>query len=90
MKEGLRTRHILFRIRNYLEELLAAANGISISALPTRATLFRSNYGVENSALSIDLTNSSVLSIALKNGDRLFVPSVEVTDYGQIEVQGGQ
>ena len=72
-----------------LEELLAAANGISISALPTRATLFRSNYGVENSALSIDLTNSSVLSIALKNGDRLFVPSVEnLTDYGQIEVQG--
>ncbi len=72
-----------------LDELLAAANGISISALPTRATLFRSNYGVENSALSIDLTNSSVLSIALKNGDRLFVPSVEnLTDYGQIEVQG--
>ncbi|MEL0272239.1 MAG: SLBB domain-containing protein [Flavobacteriaceae bacterium] len=72
-----------------LEELLAAANGINISALPTRATLFRSNYGVENSALSIDLTNSSVLSIALKNGDRLFVPSVEnLTDYGQIEVQG--
>jgi len=72
-----------------LEELLVAANGLSLSALPTRATLFRSNYGVENSALSIDLTNSSVLNITLKNGDRLFVPSVEnLTDYGQIEVQG--
>ena len=74
---------------NTLEELLSAANGLSLSALPTRATLFRSNYGVEASALSIDLTNSTSLGITLKNGDRLFVPSVEdLTDYGTVEVQG--
>ena len=72
-----------------LEELLAVANGLSLSALPTRATLFRSNYGVEASALSIDLTDSTALGIALKNGDRLFIPSVEdLTDYGTVEVQG--
>ena len=72
-----------------LEELLAAANGLSLSALPTRATLFRSNYGVEASALSIDLTDSTALGITLKNGDRLFIPSVEdLTDYGTVEVQG--
>ncbi len=72
-----------------LEELLSAANGLSLSALPTRATLFRSNYGVEASALSIDLTDSTALSITLKNGDRLFIPSVEdLTDYGTVEVQG--
>ena len=72
-----------------LEELLAAANGLSLSALPTRATLFRSNYGVETSALSIDLTDQTTLGITLKNGDRLFIPSVEdLTDYGSIEVQG--
>jgi len=72
-----------------LEELLAAANGLSLSALPTRATLFRSNYGVEASALSIDLTDSTALGITLKNGDRLFIPSVEdLTDYGIVEVQG--
>ena len=72
-----------------LEELLAAANGLSLSALPTRATLFRSNYGVEASALSIDLTDQIALGITLKNGDRLFIPSVEdLTDYGSIEVQG--
>ena len=72
-----------------LEELLAAANGLSLSALPTRATLFRSDYGVEASALSIDLTDSTALGITLKNGDRLFIPSVEdLTDYGSVEVQG--
>jgi len=72
-----------------LEELLAAANGLSLSALPTRATLFRSNYGVETSALSIDLTDPTALGITLKNGDRLFIPSVEdLTDYGTVEVQG--
>ena len=72
-----------------LEDLLSAANGLSLSALPTRATLFRSNYGVEASALSIDLTDPVALSITLKNGDRLFIPSVEdLTDYGTVEVQG--
>ena len=74
---------------NTLEELLAEANGLSLSALPTRATLFRSNYGVEASALSIDLTDPTALGITLKNGDRLFIPSVEdLTDYGTVEVQG--
>ena len=72
-----------------LSELIDAANGLSLSALPTRATLFRSNYGVEGSALSIDLTDASLLTITLKNGDRLFIPSVEdLTDYGTVEVQG--
>jgi len=72
-----------------LSELINAANGLSLAALPTRATLFRSNYGVEGAALSIDLTDASLLNITLKNGDRLFVPSVEdLTDYGTIEVQG--
>ena len=74
---------------NTLEELLVSANGLSLSALPTRATLYRSNYGVEASALSIDLTDPIALGITLKNGDRLFIPSVEdLTDYGTIEVQG--
>jgi protein involved in polysaccharide export with SLBB domain len=72
-----------------LSELIGAANGLSLAALPTRATLFRSNYGVEGTALSIDLTNASALNITLKNGDRLFIPSVEdLTDYGTVEVQG--
>ena len=72
-----------------LSELINAANGLSLAALPTRATLFRSNYGVEEAALSIDLTNTSALNIVLKNGDRLFIPSVEdLTDYGAVEVQG--
>jgi len=74
---------------NTLSELIDAANGLSLSALPTRATLFRSNYGVEGAALSIDLTDASALNITLKNGDRLFLPSVEdLTDYGTVEVQG--
>lgn len=72
-----------------LSELIDAANGLSLAALPTRATLFRSNYGVEGAALSIDLTDASALNIILKNGDRLFIPSVEdLTDYGTVEVQG--
>jgi len=72
-----------------LSELIDAANGLSLAALPTRATLFRSNYGVEGSALSIDLTDAFALNITLKNRDRLFIPSVEdLTDYGTVEVQG--
>jgi len=72
-----------------LSELIDAANGLSLAALPTRATLFRSNYGVEGAALSIDLTDASAFNITLKNGDRLFIPSVEdLTDYGMVEVQG--
>jgi len=74
---------------NTLSELIDAANGLSLAALSTRATLFRSNYGVEGAALSIDLTDASALNITLKNGDRLFIPSVEdLTDYGTVEVQG--
>ena len=39
--------------------------------------------------MSIDLTDSTALGITLKNGDRLFIPSVEdLTDYGTVEVQG--
>ena len=72
-----------------LSQLISASRGLSNRALTSRATLFRATYGVEQSALSIDLADSAALSISLRPGDRLFVPSVEdLTDYGSVQVQG--
>jgi len=72
-----------------VEDLILTAKGLTLSALSTKATLFRASNNVEAYAMSIDLTNKNDLEVILKNGDRLFIPSVkDLTDFGSIDVQG--
>jgi len=72
-----------------VQGLIEVANGLSPTALPTKALLYRRTLGVETNAISIDLNNESFLGLSLTDGDRLFIPSVEdLTDLGTIQVIG--
>ena len=69
--------------------LLEASRGLTLEAFPARATLFRKNYAIESIAQSIDLQNPSDLSIILRGGDRLFIPSSkDLLDFGVVTITG--
>jgi protein involved in polysaccharide export with SLBB domain len=70
-------------------DLIAAANGITLSALQTRAILFRSFNGVERIVLPIDLTSEASLLTPLTNEDRLFIPSQKsLTGFSFVQIEG--
>ncbi len=69
--------------------LLEASKGLTLDAFPARATLYRRNYEIESEARSVDLQNPSDLSIILRGGDRLYIPSSkDLLDFGQVSISG--
>jgi len=70
-------------------DLINASNGITLSALKSRAILFRSVGGVERLVIPIDLTSKSSMETPLQNFDRLFIPSQEsLAGLATIQIEG--
>jgi len=74
---------------NTVGALLEASKGLTLDAFPARATLYRRSYEIESEARSIDLQNASDLSITLRGGDRLYIPSSkDLLDFGTVSISG--
>ena len=70
-------------------DLINASNGLTLSALKSRAILFRTVGGVERLVTPIDLTSKSSMETPLQNFDRLFIPSQEsLAGLATIQIEG--
>jgi protein involved in polysaccharide export with SLBB domain len=72
-----------------IKELIASARGLTPEALKAKAILFRSIDGVETISKSINLLDEESLNLALKEGDRLYIPKAsQLFDTGIIRIEG--
>jgi len=72
-----------------INDLINSAKGLSNDLLGNNAILYRSNNGLENRSVSIDLKNNVDLSIQLFENDSLYIPSSKDILFDQIiEIKG--
>ena len=72
-----------------VKDLINSAKGLSNDLLGNNAILYRSNNGLENRSVSIDLKNNVDLSIQLFENDSLYIPSSKDILFDQIiEIKG--
>ena len=74
-----------------LKSLIISAKGLSIDALKTRAIVFRTNDGIENGMLSVNLNDilNDKTEFLFKNNDRVKVFSKKnVLDTRSVEIKG--
>ena len=80
----------IFDISNAMsvKQLIESSKGLTPDALP-KAFLYRTNNGVQNEIVSLNLDNKSDLSIQLSVNDSLYVPSAKDISLNQvIEIKG--
>ena len=74
-----------------LKSLIVSARGLSVDALKTRAIVFRTNDGIENGMLSVNLNDilNDKTEFLFKNNDRVKVFSKRnVLDTRSVEIKG--
>ncbi|MDA8807622.1 SLBB domain-containing protein [Flavobacteriaceae bacterium] len=80
----------IFDISNAMsvKQLIESSKGVTPDALP-KAFLYRTNNGVQNEIVSLNLDNKSDLSIQLSVNDALYIPSAKDISLDQvIEIKG--
>jgi protein involved in polysaccharide export with SLBB domain len=80
-----------FQIENNksVNDLINSAMGLSNDLLGDNAILYRSNNGLENQSVSINLKDNNDLSIQLFENDSLYIPSTKDILFDQfIEIKG--
>ena len=80
----------IFDISNAMsvKQLIESSKGLTPDALP-KAFLYRTNNGVQNEILSLNLDDKSDLLIQLLNNDALYIPSAKDISLDQvIEIKG--
>ena len=80
----------IFDISNAMsvKQLIESSKGLTPDALP-KAFLYRTNNGVQNEIVSLNLDNKSDLSIQLSVNDALYIPSAKDISLNQvIEIKG--
>ena len=80
----------IFDISNTMsvKQLIESSKGLTPDALP-KAFLYRTNNGVQNEIVSLNLDNKSDLSIQLSVNDALYIPSAKDISLDQvIEIKG--
>ena len=72
-----------------INDLINSAKGLSNDLLGDNAILYRSNKGLENRSVSINLKDNDDLSIQLFENDSLYIPSSKDISFDQnIEIKG--
>ena len=74
-----------------LKSLIVNAKGLSVDALKTRAIVFRTNHGIEDGLLSVNLNDilNDKIEFLFKNNDRVKVFSKKnVLDLRTVEIKG--
>lgn len=72
-----------------VRDLINASGGLTSRALPSKAILFNSGSGLEPEMKTINLNDSIDLSVSLRSGDRLFVPSKkDILTQGVVSIGG--
>ena len=80
-----------FQLKNNksVNDLINSAKGLSNDLLGDNAILYRSNKGLENRSISINLKDNNDLSIQLFENDSLYIPSSKDILFDQfIEIKG--
>ena len=80
-----------FQLKNNksVNDLINSAKGLSNDLLGDNAILYRSNKGLENRSISINLKDDNDLSIQLFENDSLYIPSSKDILFDQfIEIKG--
>ena len=80
-----------FQLKNNksVNDLINSAKGLSNDLLGDNAILYRSNKGLENRSISINLKDNNDLSIQLFENDSLYIPSSKDILFDQfIEIRG--
>jgi protein involved in polysaccharide export with SLBB domain len=72
-----------------VNDLINSAKGLSNDILGDNAILYRSNYGLDNQSISINLNDNNDLSTQLFENDSLYIPSSKDILFDQfIEIKG--